>query len=432
MLPEVLAALTARGLDTAEVYWKRGRSRRYELESGDGRWSNAHEEGWAVRAGDRQGAFFVAGTGEPRADYAWPVPISGALRLPEPGSSAEAESDGEPETPLLAESEARALLESVARDLAAELPGARLSRGSLEEGTSESELRNSRGIEARWRGRAAILRLEAAAASGAAAVTVDLSERQAAAFRPASVARRLADRLLVSQSGAAPERDRGEFLLSPAVGARFLAGLLPLLVGARAESRSNALRDRRGRIAAPLLTVVDDGRLRAGGLAAAFDGEGVATREVVLIEDGVYRQPLVSWREARPPELRASGCTRRASWRDVPVAGPTHLYIRPQPQTSVAALLGAVARGYYLLDATGPGRFDCEGDRFSLPVCGFAVVAGRASAPVAKAWLCGSVGGFLRGLEGLARDLVFLPLDGLLGSPTLLVTGLEIRPEPSF
>jgi hypothetical protein len=114
------------------------------------------------------------------------------------------------------------------------------------------------------------------------------------------------------------------------------------------------------------------------------------------------------------------------------VAGPTHLYIRPQPQTSVAALLGAVARGYYLLDATGPGRFDCEGDRFSLPVCGFAVIGGRASAPVARAWLCGSLGGFLRGLEGVARDLVFLPLDGLLGSPTLLVTGLEIRPAPSF
>jgi PmbA protein len=431
-LGEVLATLSARGLDTAEVYWKRGRSRRYELENGDGRWSNAQEEGWAVRAGDRRGAFFVAGTGEPRSDYGWPEPASGALRLPEPGSAGADEPESEPEAPLLGESEARALLDSVARDLAAELPGAKLSRASLEEGTSESELRNSRGIDARWRGRAAILRLEATAAAGAEAVAVDLSERQATAFRPASVARRLADRLLVAQSGAAPERDRGEFLLSPAVGARLLAGLLPLLVGGRAEARSNALRDRRGRIGAPVLTVVDDGRLRDGGLAAAFDGEGVATREVVLIEDGVYRQPLVSWREARPPALRASGCTRRASWRDVPVAGPTHLYVRPQPQTSVAALLGAVARGYYLLDATGPGRFDCEGDRFALPVCGFAVVAGRASAPVAKAWLCGSLGGFLRGLDGVARDLVFLPLDGLLGSPTLLATGLEIRPAPSF
>jgi predicted Zn-dependent protease len=431
-LAEALASLVAAGLDVAEVYWKRGRSRRLELESGEWRWSSAQEEGWAVRAGNRQGAFFCAGTGEPRTDFPWPRPSAGALRLPEPLPLEAGEAEAAPEAPLLGESEGRALLESVGRDLATELAGARLLRATLEEGTSESELRNSNGIDARWRSRAAILRLEAGAGSGGEAVAVDLSERQAAAFRPASVARRLADRLLVSQSGAAPERDRGEFLLSPSVGARLLEGLLPFLVGPRAAARSAPLRDPRGRIGARALTVIDDGRLRGGGLSAPYDGEGVPTREVLLVEEGVYRQPLVSWRDARPPEIGASGCTRRASWRDVPTAGPTQLYIRPQPQTAVATLLGAVARGYYLLDVTGPGRFDGDGERFALPVCGFAVASGRASAPVARAWLCGSWAGFLRGVEGAARDLVFLPLDGLLGSPTLLATGLEIRPAPLF
>jgi predicted Zn-dependent protease len=55
------------------------------------------------------------------------------------------------------------------------------------------------------------------------------------------------------------------------------------------------------------------------------------------------------------------------------------------------------------------------------------VQSGRASAPVAKAWLCGGIGTFLTGIVGVGRDLTFQPLDGMIGSPTLLVTGLELR-----
>ncbi len=436
-LGEALAALAARGFDAAEVYAKRGRSRRFDLEGGDGRWSVAQEEGWAVRAGDRRGSFFCAGTGPPPPGFPWPQPRGAELRLPDPltpngagGTAVPWNEPSELDRALVGESEAKSLVESIERDLAAELPGARLERATLEDGSSESELASSRGVGASWRGRAAILRLEAAAEAGGELVSVHLTERQAVSFRAASIARRLADRLLVARSGAPPERDRGEFLLSPAVGARILEGILPLLVGPRATARSTALRDRQGRLGSRALTIVDDGRLEGGALAAPVDGEGVPTREIVLVEEGVFRQPLLSWRSAKPGELSA-GCTRRASWRDVPRSGPTHLYIRPHAQVAVSALLGALARGYYLLDTTGAGRFDIDGDRFALPVCGFAVTSGRASAPVAKAWLCGSLGGFLRGIDAVARDLAFLPLDGLLGAPTLLVTGLEIRRTPA-
>ena len=430
-LEESLAALDRAGFDVAEVYSKRGRSRRLDLENGDVRWVVTQEEGWAVRAGDRHGSFFCCGSGPPRPDFPWPSAAAGSLRLPEPASAPPWSEPDEITTPFYGESEARGLLEAIARDLGTELPLARLARATLEEGTSESALASSRGVEAAWRGRAAILRIEAVSASGEA-VTVHLAERQAASFRPANIARRLADRLLVAQSGAPPDRDRGEFLLSPAVGIRLLEGFLPLLVGPRASARAQRLRDRQGRIGARPLTIVDDGRLPGGALEAPVDGEGVATREVVLVEEGMFRQPLLSWRSAKPPQERPSGCTRRASWRDVPQPGPTHLYVRPQPQVAVASLLGALARGYYLLDATAALRFDGPEERFALPVCGFAVQGGRAFAPVAGAWLCGSIGGFLRGVEAVARDLVFLPLDGMLGAPTLLVAGLEIRREPPF
>jgi predicted Zn-dependent protease len=83
-----------------------------------------------------------------------------------------------------------------------------------------------------------------------------------------------------------------------------------------------------------------------------------------------------------------------------------------------------------LIDVTGPGRFDLAADRFSLPVCGFAVQSGRASAPVAGARLCGGISAFLKGVAGVGRDLTFHPLDGMIGAPTVLAAGLELLKGP--
>jgi len=175
------------------------------------------------------------------------------------------------------------------------------------------------------------------------------------------------------------------------------------------------------------VTLIDNGRLPGGALEAPVDGEGLPTREVILVEQGFFRQPLLAWWQAETAAGLPCGCSRRAGWRDLPQPGPTHLYLQPDSKVPVASLLGAVKSGYYLLDATGAPRFDFAADQFALPVCGFAVEAGRASAPVARAWLCGRIATLLQGVIGVARDLAFHPLSGMIGSPTLLVAGLELR-----
>ncbi len=429
---EVLAALARAGHDAAEVYTKRGRSRRVLFTAAGPVASSTQEEGWAIRAGGARGGFFLAGSGAPLPARSWPAPAGPPLRLPEPMPVGDWRQPADLEAPLLAENEARALLEAIARELAAELPGARVQQASLQEGASESEVVSSRGVRAAWRSRAALLRLEAVLpGERRVSAAIDAAERLAHGFAPSALARRLADRLHVLQAGAAPDRDRGEFLLAPAVGARLLLGLLPLWIGPGAAVLSKGLLQRGTRIASDAVTILDDGRLAGGVLAAPVDGEGTPTREITLVAQGEARQPLLPWWAARPPQTRASGCVRRASYRDVPGVGATHLYVRPRSEVSVASLLGGVVRGYYLLDVTGAGAFDLQGDRFTLPVCGFAVQGGRSSAPVRGAWLCGSVTSLLRGVQAAARDLAFFPLDGMIGAPTLLVTGLELRSSSS-
>jgi predicted Zn-dependent protease len=428
-LDEVLRTLLRRHLTDAEVYVKRGRSRRLERTALTETSSTSQERAWAVRAGHRRGSFFAAATGDPLSGIPWPEPVAGrSLALPEPAEIPSWTTPSDFDTPLIGEREGLKLLESLGKQLAAELPGARVLRAVLEDGSSEAELANSRGLRVSARSRISTFYIEAAEfGRSAASASLYVAAREPQRFHPSALARRLADRLAVSAAGVPPERDGGEFLLAPVVAAHLLAGLLPLLVGPGPGAR---LLGARGHFGSDRVTLIDNGRFPGGVFEAPVDGEGVPTREVVLVEEGTFHQPLLAWWQEGAADGRPSGCTRRAGWRDLPAPGPTHLYLKPEPRTAVASLLGAVAQGYYLIDVTGPGRFDLAADRFSLPVCGFAVQSGRASAPVAGARLCGGISAFLKGVAGVGRDLTFHPLDGMIGAPTVLAAGLELLKGP--
>lgn len=413
---EVLASLSAQGLGEVEVFAKTARSRHYEISVMGETVCTSEEAGWAVRASDGEGSFFLAATGAPTAAFAWPKPEGPALTLPEPVAAAPWNEPKDLDSALLSEREGLGFLTALARELDAEAPGSRLLAARLDDGGSESRIENSRGIAVSWRNRLAALHLEAASADGATA-ELAAAERDAHRLNAKALARRLADRLMVA-AGRPVERDRGELLLAPAVGARLLAGLVPLFVGGGARSRLEALAGRQGKVGSAGLTVIDDGRLPGGALEAPVDGAGSPAREMVLIDAGV-----------RGRALEGPGTLRRPGWRDLPRPGISHLYLAPRSRASVASLVALVARGYYFIDAPGPGTFDLERDFFHLPVRGFALEAGAAHAPVAGVALTGAVSSFLHGLQATARDLSFLPLAGMVGSPTLLVAGLEVVAE---
>jgi predicted Zn-dependent protease len=244
------------------------------------------------------------------------------------------------------------------------------------------------------------------------------------------MAQQLADRLAVLGKGDSPLKDRGEIVLSPAVGSRLLASLRPMFFGPAALDLARRFVDRRGCLASPVLTIVDDGQLATGLIAAPVDGEGVPNGRRVLLQDRVPRPPVVDWRQS-PSGTLPVGAMQRFGWRDVPTLGSSHLYVEPPEAPPRATdLIASVPRGYYLVEITGEPVIDWVSGRFSAPVCGFVLDSGRARAPVAGAWLLGSVGSLLRGVQAVAGDLGFLPLQGMVGTPTLLVGGLELRSSP--
>ena len=427
-LEDVLDSLQRSGFPEAEVYAKRGRSRvvRWtpELENIGFR----QEEGWAARAGDRRRSFFYSATGAPDPETAWPEADGEGLRLPTglvvPAWAPPADFD----SPLLGEAESQLFVAELRRELDREYPGAQLLGLELDDGASEAGILSSREVRHLTRQRLATLRVEVRCKRRPGTSTaLRLLSRSAKGFRAPTVARRLADLLVIADQGEAPGRDRGDFLLAPQVFATLLESMLDLFVGPASAGHRAPLLERQATLGSKLLTLIDNGRLPGGPFDAPVDGEGLPTREIVLVEQGLFRQSLLDWRDAHPPD-RPSGCARRPSWRDLPQPGPTHLYLAPNPAVAVGHLLGNLQRGYYLLATRGGVRLERSAQRFAVAVEGFAIEKGKPATPVSGGWLTGSIKALFGGLQAVGRDLAFVPArNGLVGSPTVLVRGLEIR-----
>ncbi len=427
-LREVLDGLRRQHWEEVEVFHKKGRSRTMQVSPYGDTTSLRQEEGWAVRAGDRRRSFYYAASGPPRA-VAWPEADGIGLRLPSARPGPHWSPPSTLDAPLIGEGEARGFFSGLAKELDREMPGAKLLSGYLDDGSSDSQLVSSREIQVRVQHRVASLHLEAVGPTATTpSIALDIADHDARRFSPAALARRLADLLLVSEKGSARPRDRGEFILAPPVAAGLLAALGDLWIGPEAEERSTALIDRNGRIGSPALTIIDDGRLPGGVLEAPYDGEGQPTRSVTLVEEGSFRQPLLAWWQTTSNLKRSSGCSLRPGWRDLPIPGSTHLYLQPDPSIRAVSLIQSLSRGYYLIGLAGPPRIEPDFTRFAAPVSGFAITSGQPTGTVARAWLVGSVSTFLSGIVAKARDLTFSAVGGgMVGSPTVLAKGLELR-----
>jgi PmbA protein len=411
-----------------ELYEKRGRSRRFVVDAAGESFEQSHEAGWAARGGDARGSWFVAGSGVPPATLEAPGPAPPALRLPPPSPAAAAAPPAGLDLPLASESEGFALLAGVARELARELPGARARTLRFEDGTSEWALVASSGTAVRARSRSCSLWVEAA--KGATRVAAEFVARSAAELKPLGVARRLVDRLraLDAPPGAALDAMRdAELVLAPPLAARLLEALAPRLCGADARAALAGWQDAEGRLAARAVSIVDDLGDGRGVLAAPYDGEGLPSRAVRLVDAGRLLTPLVAWWEGDAREA-SHGLALRPGWRDLPRPGPTQLYIEPDPAAGVGELVGAIGRGAYLLAAEGGVRIAADGVGFTVPVSGFALADGRATGGLGACQLVGRLDRWLAGISAVGRDLVFAPGSALFGSPTLVASGLELAP----
>jgi TldD protein len=171
------------------------------------------------------------------------------------------------------------------------------------------------------------------------------------------------------------------------------------------RKKTSAFADRLGqRVAAPGVTVIDDGTLveRRGSLN--MDDEGTPSERTVLIEDGVLTGYLQDRLNARLMGMAPTGNGRRESYAHVPLPRMTNTFMLAG-EDDPEDVLRSVDRGLYIA-SFGGGQVDITSGKFVFSANeAYKIEGGRLGAPVKGASLIGNGPDVLTRVSRIGSDL---------------------------
>ncbi|MCT8138459.1 TldD/PmbA family protein [Anaerobacillus sp. CMMVII] len=183
-------------------------------------------------------------------------------------------------------------------------------------------------------------------------------------------------------------------------------------------------------VANPLVTIVDDPFLTDGFMSRSFDSEGVATKQVNLVEDGVLKTFLHNLKSATKDQVQSTGHATKASYKGTITIAPSNMFIKAG-KTSYEELIQKETEALIITDLQGlhSGANPISGD-FSLAANGYLVKNGKIERPVNQITIAGNFFTMLDQIEAIANDLKFgFPMGGYVGSPSLKVKSLAVAGE---
>ncbi len=352
------------------------------------------------------------------------MPADGARVLPQPSPTSYTP---DPEDRTLFQAPSRdhwAALGRIENDLCRRDARVRKAlRLTFEETRGERAVVNSRGIAVADAGTEVSFGAEVLGESRGDSESVwgGASARSWAGLRLDPVIDDLLERLGAALGGRPLTSGRWPVVFAPRVGVEFLA-LLAQAVSAEAvqRGRSYVNRSMGKSVAAPLVTVVDDGR-RPGGLATAgWDDEGHPTQRTPVIVDGRLRAFLHSTETACRGRTVSTGNATRAG--GTPTPGPTNFHMEAGAVPR-AGLLKSAGRAFWVWDVIGMHTADPASGDFSVGAAGAWLEGGRVRRGVRGVTLAGNLKDVLGGVVAVADDLAWL---GSFGAPTFLVKGLTL------
>jgi TldD protein len=150
------------------------------------------------------------------------------------------------------------------------------------------------------------------------------------------------------------------------------------------------------KVAEPLLTAYDDGRMPSEWGTGAIDDEGTPCQKTPVIEGGTLTSYLYDRLRARRDGVESTGNGRRAGFRDLPIPRMTNTYIEPgdaDPQD----LISEVDQGFYAVSFGGGQVEPATGDFVFGVSEGYLIEGGKVTKPCRGATLIGNC------LQALAR-----------------------------
>jgi PmbA protein len=211
----------------------------------------------------------------------------------------------------------------------------------------------------------------------------------------------------------------------PVVSDRRLAGslighLANAINGSAIARKTSFLKEKLGqRLFRPGIRVIDDPRRLRGLRSRPFDAEGVSTRQLAVVEDGVLASWLLDCATARELGLHTTGHAQRGV-SSTPAPGPSNLHLAAGDDTP-DALIADIAEGFYVTDLIGVGVNYVTGD-YSRGASGFWIENGERSYPVSEVTIAGNLIDMFQALVP-ANDLQFR---FGTNAPTVRVEGLTV------
>jgi len=203
--------------------------------------------------------------------------------------------------------------------------------------------------------------------------------------------------------------------------ARSLLGHLGGAINGASVARGTTfLKDRMGdRLFSDSITVVDDPLRRRGLRSRPFDGEGIATRRMAIIDAGVLTTWVLDLRSARQLGLDSTGHATGGT-ASPPSPATSNLYLEPGA-VSPEALMADIADGFYVTELIGFGVNGVTGD-YSRGASGFWIENGALAYPVSEVTVAGNLVDMFANLSA-ADDLEFRYGTD---APTVRIDGMTI------
>ena len=203
-------------------------------------------------------------------------------------------------------------------------------------------------------------------------------------------------------------------VLDPYVSARFL-GIVGAILSGEAVLKGRSLFAERMNtaVAAPSLTLIDDATDPAAYSATAIDAEGLATRRVPLISDGVLRAFLYDTYTARRAGVSSTGSAVRGGFKGTPTVGAHALRLTPGERVQ-ADIVADVEDGLLVQGVTGlhSGVNAVSGD-FSVGAEGLRIRKGETAEPVREVTIASTLQRLLLDVVEVGGDLEYLPMSAV-------------------
>jgi PmbA protein len=221
---------------------------------------------------------------------------------------------------------------------------------------------------------------------------------------PASIGRSAGERAVARMNPVKPRTGRMPVVFDPRVSNSLLGHLSAAINGAAIARGTSFLKDRMGtRILPTTVTVTDDPTRPRASRSKPFDGEGVRTAPLLLIENGELTSWVLDGRSGRQLGLPSSGNASRGP-SSPPSPSASNLFLSGGV-TSPQDLMADIKEGVYLNEMMGNAVNGLTGD-YSRGAAGFMIRDGALAEPIAEFTIAGNLLEMFASLEP-ANDLVF-------------------------